>query len=1407
MDLTFFSLSSPQDPFFQASNFWPTIDTADANINTRIAETSESWKRDHYFLAVQTFISCVFLSCVCYGFIRQSRQSNRGSSVGHTWLGVMVLFTVLAATLSMSIGDSAFSKVSLSSLGVATFTSAVTFVTFLARFTSTGRGLTHFSFAVLWALFEFDLDDSLLRPRKCITLLYAVAFAIDVTAPFTQRTFELPINHLPLFPWLSFSWVATILSQAKKGNLSEDNLWEVDETMAVQESLHRVLTALPESDWSGVTLISFLMRTFTKPLLTSAALELITTSGKLLQPWLLKQFLSNPSLRVVGYMLCARLVTALSSTHGLFQLNLVAIRVKSSIAALIGERILSTSTNTKSETSSATNLTEVDTNRLVEFIIAMHMLWAYPLQAMISLSCITYLIGWQAVLLSALVVLIAYPILHIETNRMHIGMRKLMAAKDKRISLTEEVLSQIKPVYMLSWQRYLTKKLEDARTQELDVLAGLAGRQSILMGVLGAVPELMCSVAFLSVFFTSGRLDAQSIFPTLGYWVILKTVLPGISAMLPQFFTCIVSFGRIRSFLTTIPPTSSSGFQETQQGAIRAENLTFELTGQSTPLRINLDIKSPSLVTVTGAAGSGKSVLCQGLLGFIPKESGRLMVSGRQAYVPQTPWLARGSIRDNIVFGRQFRPEFYATVVRACALDIDIAKIEGGDERPVGGLGVALSGGQMSRISIARALYSQAAIYIFDDPLAALDAKVKGHIIDHVFGPGGMLANSLCIVVTNHPTLVDASDHHFAIEQGNLCEVKRTIIDGAPFNTATKMGAKIQINTLAEPLAIEDTECATLVPLESDPNQVEAGTKNVKESIDVPAKRHSSQWSIYRGWLGKAHPAGWLAVFVLIVAGKISSGYSTYLLSVLAGDTGSAALYDLGWFTAIGLIQSLCSAAFLMVTYHLCLIPAATKMHAALARSIFRKPLSYFATKSIGSVLNLFTNDIGKLDGTLTSNFLAMLMIGSNLALVIIVLLIPSPLALVYLAPLGLIYFAIQARYLRAACQMRRLELDTRIPIIDSIQMSQNGHQSILLYGQRNRFLADHYDTINNNVRMMVISCGLEGWLLLRLDIIGSLVQVLSALSMMWLRLDPATLGFVMNYSMQATFMFQALVRYRTNLQLDIVSVERIESQWEPNIDGKPEAQQADQSIGESWPSEGKVSLRGYSASYPNMAETCLADISLDISPGQKVAIVGRTGSGKSSLVLGIMGFLETQSGLIEIDEIDITTVEPTKLRSRLAIVPQDIPILRGTLRDNLDPSGTVSDDMLLKVVKDSGLGVALHIKDDLLDFTITEGGSNLSRGQFQLLAIARALLRNSKIIILDEATASLDSDAENYVHEFFHSKLEGTTVIAIIHRLERITSYDRVIVLDAGRVVEYGSPTLLAEEENSALYRLMNAS
>ncbi|ETS76924.1 hypothetical protein PFICI_10798 [Pestalotiopsis fici W106-1] len=1197
------------------------------------------------------------------------------------------------------------------------------------------------------------------------------------------------------------------MTQFSKETLSENTLWEVDEMTSVQQSLHRVLSACPESNWTERRLIPFLLCSFTKPLLTSAALELVTTTGKLLQPWLLKQFLSHPSFRVVGYMLCARVITALSSTHSLFLLNLVGVRVKSSFAALICEKVLSTSANPKSPTSSPTNLTEVDTNRIVELITMIHALWAYPLQALISLSCITYLIGWQAIVFSSLVMLFAYPILHIQTSRMHVGMGNFMAAKDKRISLTEEILTQIKPVYMLSWQKYLADKLEEARSQELHILGGLAGNQAMLMGVLGAVPELMSSVAFLSVFLKSGQLDAQSIFPTLGYWIILKAALPGISSMLPQLFTCIVSFDRIRSFLGVISSEDCPDSTEVHHGTIRADDLCFELGGQGLLSHINLEVRSPALVTVTGPAGSGKSLLCQGLLGFIAPASGKLTLSGRLAYVPQTPWLVRGSIRDNIIFGRQFESDFYMSVLRACALDIDISEMQGGDDKPVGGLGVALSGGQMSRISIARALYSRAAVYIFDDPLAALDAKVKAHILEHVFSPQGMLANALCVVVTNHSSLVRASHYHFNIEDGRFCEVKPDLIDISLDNTATRSDIKTHDSIVAEPLAAEDIDSETVMPEDRNSIQQEYPPKDKGKVLEANTTLTVSQWSIYRSWLGKAHPAGWFAVFVLIVAGKISSGYSTYLLSVLAGDTGSAALHDLAWFTVIGLLQSLFSAAFLMVTYHLCLIPAATKMHAALACSVLKKPLSYFATRSIGSVLNLFTNDIGKLDGTITSNFLALLMVGSNLGLVIIVLLIPSPIALAYLMPLGFVYFAIQARYLQVACQIRRLELETRIPIIDSIHMSQSGRQSILLYGQRNRFLADHYSTINNNVRMMVISSALEGWLLLRLDIIGSLVQVLSALSMLWLGLDSAKLGFVMNYSMQATAMFQALVKYRTNLELDIVSVERIERQWEPNIDTKSDDLAADQTIYDAWPRYGEVSLRGYSASYPNMAKDCLTDVSLEISPGQKVAIVGRTGSGKSSLVLGVMGFLEQKSGMIQIDGVDITALESTQLRSRLSVVPQDIPVLKGTLRANLDPSGTKSDDELLEVIQDCGLRVASYNDDDILDIAIAEGGTNLSRGQLQLLAIARALLKSSKIVILDEATASLDSKAENYVHDLFQSKLKHTTVIAIIHRLERITSYDRVIVLDSGRVIEFGSPLALAQTQDSALSHLINAS
>lgn len=639
-----------------------------------------------------------------------------------------------------------------------------------------------------------------------------------------------------------------------------------------------------------------------------------------------------------------------------------------------------------------------------------------------------------------------------------------MKEKDNRINLTEEILTQIRAIKLHAWQDLFGDRLNSARSKELGVLASLAHHQASVFGILGAIPELMTAVAFFSVFAIHGRLDAQIIFPTLGYWSILKSSLPGISNLMPDLFACMVSFGRIKEFLTDVEDNMTMAPIKTiDSPGIFVDNASF---GFDKPLisGITLDLASPCLVTLSGPSGSGKSSMLQGLMGFLKPLDGHVLTLGRIAYVPQVPWLMGGTLRENIIFGRPFQPLLYTSVIRACALDVDIARFPQGDEKTIGGVGMTLSGGQMSRISIARALYSQADIYLLDDPLAALDTRVKAQIIEHVFGPQGLLVGATTIVVTDQPQLIQMARHNCTIEKGQFHLTSRIVNESLDeFDDAL---------CSLEPTSLEDVSS-----IETFPSDAEAGT----DSDD----KLGSNAAAYRAWLGMAQPIGWVIVAGLIFIGRLTSGYSTYLLKLLAKDSGDTAMWDLVGFTIVGLVQSVCNVLFFLVAFKLCLIPVAEKIHARLSSSVIHSPMSYFNTTPLGTILNLFTNDISKIDGTLTSSLIGLLLVGSNLLLVIVVLLTPSPLALVFLVPLGLVYFGLNSRYLATARQLRMMELSTRSPIISTIQTAQSAYQSIIIYGQRNNFVRAHYDAVNDNVRMMTLASTLEVWLLLRLDLIG----------------------------------------------------------------------------------------------------------------------------------------------------------------------------------------------------------------------------------------------------------------------------------------------------------------------------------
>ncbi|OGM47808.1 hypothetical protein ABOM_003345 [Aspergillus bombycis] len=974
---------------------------------------------------------------------------------------------------------------------------------------------------------------------------------------------------------------------------------------------------------------------------------------------------------------------------------------------------------------------------------------------------------------------------HPLSGRLQFGMKELMGKRDTRVAKVVEVIDRIKAIQLSGWEKVVGMSVDESRSAEVDVMASLAQLQGAIYAIMAAVPDLMTSAAFAVTLMRGGNLSGDLIFSSLGFFSLINMALSALPGTLAQFLACQTSFDRIHKFLLHPDPgfaEQKAGIDDNEEPRLLVHRADFGLGSVSLISSVELDISRPALVTISGAMGMGKSTLLKGLTGSAQPLTGHVITHGRREYMPQTPFIVRGTLKDNILFGRPFHADWYHHTLKACALDSDLKAFPHGDLTDLSDAGIALSGGQKSRICLARVVYSRADLYFFDDPLAALDSSVRRHIIDHIFGQRGLLKNSIRIVVTSDAPLIEAAQSRYAIRSQRLImtssrapplpEASSTL---AFDEVKASMTASVSVEEVESPRYYNDS-----ISDEETPTQ---------ESSPESAGEGQVDWSTYLTWLRLARPIGWVAVLLLTVLGKLSNVVSNYNLELLSLAGRSDKWLYIALVAGSGLMQGLFGWGFIWISYHLCLLPAARGIHARLVRGVLGAPLSFYTRTPSGQILNRFTNDISKVDGTLASNLIGGIMMGSNLLMVLGVLLHTSVLAVAYLLPFTALFWILQARYLSAVRDLKRLEIESRSPIIMSIQEAINGYNSILVSGQWGHFLRQHYDSVNENIQASIPLYCLEYWLSLRLEFLSGLIIAFTASLLLWLEIDSAELGFVMTYAMQISIMLTNIIRFRTNLEIDMISVERIKQYLLDDDDEHPSRDEHTiGSIPYEWPRHGVVRFNNFSAGYDS-ATQILKNISLEVGSGEKVAVVGRTGAGKSSLALCLTRMIEAQSGYIAIDGVDISQVNVHELRRHVTMIPQEPAVFTGTLRYNLDPEGRYGDLRLLDVVRQAGLPAALNCEDLLLEYEITDGGKNLSSGQSQLLAIARVLLSDAKIIVMDEASAALDAEIDQQLQRVLREAFSDRTVFTITHKAGGYMSYNRVLALGSGRVISFDTP------------------
>lgn len=1197
---------------------------------------------------------------------------------------------------------------------------------------------------------------------------------------------------------LVFSWVIPTIRQGCAKPLDVDTLLPLnamDEASLCHAELAQEL-AKPKK--SKRPLLAAIFRLHRPTLVIVFIISLGHLLGSVGSPLLLRHLLTLVSAGqnqageayLAAFLLFASALLASFTAHHLFHIVLkLMIRVRSALIGIIYDQSMALSLDARQKTSSGhiINLMGTDTNKFVGAINFFFSLWMHPLQILLVLFALYYVLGSAALAgASAMLGCLASSIL---VSRREIKVRAEQAHQaDLRVGLMSEILNSMRVIKLYSWELSFAAAIGQTRDREAMALGRLARLSAVSGFLFQSTPVVATFVTFWFHVRSGGRLTSADVFSALALFTVLRHAMVTLPNVVSAWLEANVAARRIEDFLhlTHRPGRMPAALSP---GTIVAAGANVQWT-EGVPAVRNLDfvIQPGELVVVVGAVGAGKSALLLGLLGDLAVTDGSISASGSLAYVPQQAWIVNDTVRENILFGRPYDATRYQATLAATALEFDLSRLLAHDQTELGERGVNLSGGQKQRIGIARACYDHADIVLLDDPLSALDHEVAGQVFSQCVQR--QMAGRTRILVTHRLDFALQADRVLVVDKGLVVE------QGSPHELEQRgvlwrrLWASYQAQSGGQSLA--QSTAKTLGELPPQGKHEDKGQARLV--MDEERQTGGVDKALYLRYLKVFAPGSFLLLFALVFVAReaFTVGTDAWLGHWAGADMDDFRLFLYGY----ALLALLACSANLSRSLFVALrgLAAGTRFHGDLLKAVMAAPLAFFDATPVGRVLNRFSRDMESIDRQIPSSLLDTLACLFTLTSTILVIVIAQPVALVLFCPVVWLYWRMQRVFRPTSREAQRLDAVTRSPIFAHFSQSLQGVQVIRAYGALPRFQQALLQHTATNSRAFYTMISANRWLGIRIETLGAIVVGIAALAVLSGGTSALGLGGLgVTYALSITGAMNWAIRAFSNLESCLNSVERVDHYSQLDAE-RWEGQRAP----EAWPQHGEVRFRDLTLTYRPGLPNALTSLTATIRAGEKVGVIGRTGAGKSSLLVALFRLVEAKSGCIEIDGIDIGRMNLSDLRSRLAIIPQDPVLFHGTIRFNLDPFAQYSDAEIWQALGKAAMQptIAAMAKGLLTD--VFEGGMNLSVGQKQLLCLARAILRRCKVLLLDEATANVDAETDAFIHRAIRDAFPDATVIIIAHRLGTVMDADRVMLLDAGRLVAFAKPQdILVREKN----------
>ncbi|XP_048429577.1 LOW QUALITY PROTEIN: ABC transporter C family member 5-like [Pyrus x bretschneideri] len=1270
-----------------------------------------------------------------------------------------------------------------------------------------------------------------------------------------------PYHDAGLFSLATLSWMNPLLSIGAKRPLEIKDI-----PLLAPQDRAKTNYKILNSNWekgkaenpSGQPSLAWaILKSFWKEAACNAVFAGLNTLVSYVGPFMISYFVDylggietfpHEGYILAGTFFAAKLVETLTTRQWYLGVDILGMHVRSALTAMVYRKGLRLSSLAKQSHTSGeiVNYMAVDVQRIGDYSWYLHDMWMLPMQIILALAILYKNVGIASVatLIATIIsIVLTVPVAKIQEEYQD----KLMTAKDERMRKTSECLRNMRILKLQAWEDRYRLKLEEMRGVEFKWLRKALYSQAFITFMFWSSPIFVSAVTFGTSIFLGHHLTTGGVLSALATFRILQEPLRNFPDLVSMMAQTKVSLDRISGFLqeeelqedaTIVLPV---GITTT---SIEIEDGVFcwdPSSPRPTLSGIQMKVEKGMRVAVCGTVGAGKSSFLSCILGEIPKISGEVRLCGTAAYVPQSAWIQSGNIEENILFGSPMDKPKYKKVIHACSLKKDLELFSHGDQTIIGDRGINLSGGQKQRVQLARALYQDADIYLLDDPFSAVDAHTGSELFKEYILTA--LEDKTVVFVTHQVEFLPAADLILVLKGG-------LIIQAGKYDDLLQAGTDFKSLVSAHHEAIEAMDIPNYSSGDSDQSlcadiglrkncdkpssSVDCLAKEVQEGMSASeqkaikekkkAKRSRKKqlvqeeervrgrvsMKVYFSYMAAAYKG--LLIPLIIIAQIVfqflqiaSSWWMAWANPQTEGDqpkVSSMVLLVVYMALAFGSSWFIFVRAVLVATFGLA---AAQKLFVKMLRSVFRAPMSFFDSTPAGRILNRVSIDQSVVDldipfrlggfASTTIQLIGIVGVMTTVTWQVLLLVIPMAIACLWM----------QKYYMSSSRELVRIVSIQKSPIIHLFGESIAGAATIRGFGQEKRFMKRNLYLLDCFARPFFCSIAAIEWLCLRMELLSTFVFAFCMILLVSFphgSIDPSMAGLAVTYGLNLNARLSRWILSFCKLENKIISIERIYQYSQ--IPSEAPSLIEDSQPPSTWPENGTIDIIDLKVRYKENLPVVLHGVTCSFPGGKKIGIVGRTGSGKSTLIQALFRLIEPSAGRILIDNVDISTIGLHDLRSRLSIIPQDPTLFEGTIRLNLDPLEEHLDHEIWQALDKSQLGDVIREKEQKLDAPVLENGDNWSVGQRQLVSLGRALLKQAKILVLDEATASVDTATDNLIQKIIRTEFKNCTVCTIAHRIPTVIDSDLVLVLSDGRVAEFDTPTRLLEDKSSMFLKLV---